>query len=449
MLKSGKTPLVRARNLEKKLNVGEIYLKLEGQNPTGHKNDRIGEVLAKNARAHNKSKIIVDGSLTFIKSVIYFSELYDLKIIIPVFKKESWKKKKFNEKYLVNFGYLKGEDTFELIKKLSDESNAFIAIEGFTNTHISQMVLEDLVSEILEKLKYDLDTVTTQLDYGYTLTGLYNIFLKNLMNDNLSKFPKVFCGVWKYNSKIFKRYLEDTNHGYSSNILDEMSTEHIPKESFQLDKKLLTDMHEAISETNSIVTSITKEELKNVSKLLKKSEMINIDYRESYALAAFIKEVKEGIIGKGKHVIILNDAKTISNVEEYNKTMDITLEELVMMTKKWLAEYHEPTLETKEAIENALDKGYILLASINGKYEGICVIINLGFEAFFPKYHLAYIGTSDKLKGRGLGSELIQRAIDLTKGSLSLHVDLDNKGAKKMYKKYGFEHYYNRMIYKE
>ena len=129
--------------------------------------------------------------------------------------------------------------------------------------------------------------------------------------------------------------------------------------------------------------------------------------------------------------------------------MEIGIDDLIKMTTSWLVEYRDSTLETREAIENAVSKGFVLLASRNEIYEGICVIVDIGFDVFIPKYHLAYIGTSDKIKGRGIGSELIQRAIDLTDGNLSLHVDLDNKGAKKVYEKYGFKHLYNRMLYKD
>jgi threonine synthase len=194
---------------------------------------------------------------------------------------------------------------------------------------------------------------------------------------------------------------------------------------------------------------ISEQELKKASKLLKKTETINIDYKESYALASFVKQVDAGKINVGKHIIILNDAKTIARIEQYAPSMGIGSEDLINMTKNWLAEYGDSTIETKEAIENALDKGFVLLASRDGAYEGICVVVDIGFDIFLPKYHLAYIGTSDRVKGRGVGSELIQRAIDLTEGNLSLHVALDNKGAKKVYEKYGFEHVYNRMIYKD
>ncbi len=129
--------------------------------------------------------------------------------------------------------------------------------------------------------------------------------------------------------------------------------------------------------------------------------------------------------------------------------MSCQKEKLIDYTRTWLAQYSDSVLETEEAIQNAMEKGFILLASRNDNYEGICVIVNMGYDHFHPTYHLAYIGTDKNSKGRGVATELIQRALDLTDGKLSLHVDLDNKGAMKLYEKLGFKHFYNRMIYKE
>ena len=94
-----------------------------------------------------------------------------------------------------------------------------------------------------------------------------------------------------------------------------------------------------------------------------------------------------------------------------------------------------------------MEKGFILYAARDELIDGVCVVVNMGFEKFIPTYHLAYIGTNSNSKGRGLGTELIEYAVDLTDGRISLHVDLDNYRAKKLYEKMGFKHVYNRMIF--
>jgi len=79
---------------------------------------------------------------------------------------------------------------------------------------------------------------------------------------------------------------------------------------------------------------------------------------------------------------------------------------------------------------------------------GICIIVHMGFDDFIPSYHLAYIGVLKGNKGRGVATELINQAIEKTGGNLSLHVDIPNGSAKKLYEKMGFVHTYDRMLYK-
>jgi len=100
-----------------------------------------------------------------------------------------------------------------------------------------------------------------------------------------------------------------------------------------------------------------------------------------------------------------------------------------------------------DAVGSAIESGFILLALRNGIPQGVCVVVNLGFEEFIPTYHLGYIGTKEGNKGRGIATELINQMVELTDGKLSLHVDLDNKRARKLYEKLGFKTSYYRMIY--
>ena len=72
----------------------------------------------------------------------------------------------------------------------------------------------------------------------------------------------------------------------------------------------------------------------------------------------------------------------------------------------------------------------------------------MGFNDFIPTYHLAYIGVKKGNVGRGVATELINQAIEKTGGNMSLHVDIPNKRAKKLYEKMGFVHTYDRMLYK-
>jgi threonine synthase len=445
MLKSGRTPLLRAHKLEKLLDVGEIYIKLEGANPAGHKHDRIAEVLVKDAIAHKYTGIVVNGSVSYINSILYYAALENLDIVIPLFKGERWKIVKFKDKGILDLRSLKYKSQLEIITKTAKDKNYYLAAEGYTNTHISQMILENLTDEIFTKLNYKVDTIYTQLSYGYTLTSIHNYLLKKWMNGEIEKFSNIICGTWGKGNAVFQ-YFQRTKE-IKNNVLEGFKDEELSRNHILLDIELLEQTFLDINETDGEVISISKELLKESVKILRQKEQIKVNEQEAYSFAAFYKLVKDKKIKNGRHVIILNEGKSIINIENLNDYDEVSKDKLVKLTRELLVQYSDSVVETEDAIKNAIDKGFILLASRNGIYEGVCIIVNLGFEKFIPKYHLAYIGTNKASKGRGVGTELIQRAIDLTHGNLSLHVDLDNKGAKKLYKRLGFKHAYNRMIY--
>jgi len=444
MLKSGKTPLLRARQLEKKYDVGEIYIKLEGQNPSGNKLDRIAEVLVKDAVAHKSKQILADGSFSYLNAIKYYADIAGLKLKIPLFRNERWKKTKLKECSFIDLRNEKIASKIDFLSSVSNEYNSYLAVEGQTNVHISQMALEHLSDEITSKMKFDVNTIFTQLGYGYTLTSIYNTLLKKWMSGNIEAFPNIYCGTWENGNQIYNHYVE-TNR-VKTFMLKIIEADSHGNEVYQ-DKALLEESMRAVIETNGDIVSISEMELKNAAKLLNRLEHVKVSQKEAYAMAAFIKLADANAIEKGRHVIVLNDGKSDVQINNINDFDEVSKETLVNFTRSWLAQYSDSTLETEEAIQNAKEKGYIMLASRNGEYEGVCIIVNLGFDEFIPMYHLAYIGTNKTSKGRGVGSELIKRAIDLTDGNISLHVDLDNKGAKKLYEKYGFKHVYNRMIY--
>lgn len=433
MKKSGRTPLLRARQIEKILNVGEIYIKLEGSNPTGHKYDRVGEIVIKDAVARGYDCILVNGSVNYIKSLVYFAELSDVKVLVPQFKNEMWKAKRFKPEMLMDLkGHLR-KDQVTILKEIAHETHYYLAVEGRLRTQLSKTALEEISEEIVNRLDHNVTTIYTQLNYGYTFTSIYSVLLKEWIDGKFDQIPNIVCGT----PKIGESYAEEEANSKEPSKWD------------PVDEKLLADLKKSVWETNGRLITVELEELNESVKFLRKMEHLKVTTNEAYAFAAFYKQVKLGEIEKGRHVIILNEGRSDIKIENINDFEEVSKKELVEYTRQWLAQYSDSSLETQDAIQNASEKGFILLASRNGEYEGICIVVNLGFKDFIPTYHLAYIGTQKGSKGRGVGTELIQRALDLTNETLSLHVDLDNKGAKKLYEKLGFKHKYNRMIFQK
>lgn len=403
MRKSGKTPLFRARRLEKILDVGEIYIKLEGANPNGHLIDRVAEMIVMEAENQSCKEVLIMGSQNYTKIVQYYVEAAELKAIVPVFKNEKWKIQHLNQE-----GYLDFRDEYtltpvDLLKRIAEESNAYLAYEGVTTQIFSEIATDEIMTEILFRLQNKVDNIYLQLDHGLNFETARWSAYKLWIEGKIQSPPNLY-----------------TAHSMKGKVTTEGSSEILVDETI----------------------------LKEAVKVLRNMEHLKLKASESYAFGAFYQSVKQGKVEKGTHIIILKDGKTEVKIDNLNDFDDVSKRQLVAYTREWLAQYADSFDETEDAIENANDRGFILLASRNNEYEGVCIVVNLGFDRFIPKYHLAYIGTRSTSKGRGLGTELIQKAIELTDGNLSLHVDLDNKGAKKLYEKLGFVHTYNRMLYK-
>ncbi len=445
MIKPGKTPLMRAKKLEKYFGMEEIYLKLEGTNPYGNKIDRISEVIIKDAAARKYSSLLVDGSDDYINSVIKFCDTHNLTVKVPLFKNEKWKEKMFPGSLLIDFRGNKAGNKYELLDEYCRDNGFYNASNQYANKHLSIISLQKIGEEIAERLGDDISTVFTQLSYGYTVSGIYNGFVSKWVEGDINKYPHIYsCTIPKGNA-IYNDYMKNSEVGDLEEY--EIKVNKYTRKLLAGEGALLEDAMKAIRDTEGKIISVDEALLKESVQLLKKQESILLSTEEGYSFAGFYKLAKEGKLKGGKHVIVLNDGKSdleihrITNFEKYSK------ETISGWIREWLQTYSDPIKETADAVQSAAESGFILVALRNDVPQGICVVVNLGFKDFIPTYHLGYIGTKEGNKGRGIASELISQMIELTGGKLSLHVDLDNKRARKLYEKLGFKTYYHRMIY--
>ena len=65
-------------------------------------------------------------------------------------------------------------------------------------------------------------------------------------------------------------------------------------------------------------------------------------------------------------------------------------------------------------------------------------------EGYIPENILVYIAVNKDFRGKGLGKQLMEKAIGFATGSIALHVEPDNP-AKKLYEKLGFTNKYLEM----
>lgn len=88
--------------------------------------------------------------------------------------------------------------------------------------------------------------------------------------------------------------------------------------------------------------------------------------------------------------------------------------------------------------------GFIVVSTEAGKITGAVVVNKTGMEGYIPGNILVYIAVHKDFRGKGLGKILMQRTLDMARGSIKLHVEPENP-ARYLYEKLGFTSKYLEM----
>jgi threonine synthase len=182
----GDTLFSRARNLERVLGFGNIFLKFEGGNPTGTQKDRISRYHVKKAVRQGFDTITVGTCGNYGVSLAYFAKLAGLKakILIPeqyyVAPKRKEELEGMNAEIITIDG--KYEDAVEESRRLSRMEHMYDANPG--NGNEGWRGYMSIAYEIYQQLGRTPTAVAAPVGNGTTLVGIYHGF-KNLLDNNV------------------------------------------------------------------------------------------------------------------------------------------------------------------------------------------------------------------------------------------------------------------------
>jgi len=109
--------------------------------------------------------------------------------------------------------------------------------------------------------------------------------------------------------------------------------------------------------------------------------------------------------------------------------------------------------DTREAIGKCLDfafglngglGGFALTAEDEGELVGALVMNRTGMSGYIPENILVYVAVDASKRGKGIGRQLVERALDESDGDVKLHVEYENP-AKRLYERIGFTTKYAEM----
>ncbi|CAN5116576.1 hypothetical protein BH09BAC1_BH09BAC1_27180 [soil metagenome] len=127
----------------------------------------------------------------------------------------------------------------------------------------------------------------------------------------------------------------------------------------------------------------------------------------------------------------------------------ITNDRIATFLHEHLDQFGDDKQHILKAIEYAFAEqkgkgGRILLALYEDEIVGAVVLNDTGMGGYIPEHILVYIATHRNYRGKGLGSKLMDKAIQNSPGAIALHVEPDNP-AKKLYERKGFTNKYLEM----
>jgi len=448
----GGTPLVRARNLEKEFGFQKIYLKLEGNNPSGHREDRLAYLIIRDALSKGYTTLCMGTYGTVGGSLAFLSQYFNMQLNLYVPEKHRILRKDLllaPHIKIIRYGKTYG-DCVTKSREDAEKYDWYDANPGLQNNILDMYAFSYIAKEVYQQLNEEIDTVFCQTGNGSSVSGLHLGFKQLWVDEYIKSVPAIMAVSTSNGNAIIESFKQG-----SSKILT-LDAKKLKGKATKYNRNLILaqcyngqDALNSIYASNGKAIGITDDELIESANIFKKLEKIRFKTPNLFPVAALIKEIEQGTISEGVHIVILNDGKIDVDVRVLRKEdLSVSYRTFLEKLDDWLIQFSDPMDEIEEAVENAFNYGYVLGAYHKGNLAGIAIVSKTRFKTFFPKYHLSYIATKKNIRGSGIATQLLQKVIEMTRGEISLHVEPDNKRAIKLYEKMGFRKKYYRMLYK-
>ena len=306
----GETSLIEAKNLAEYLGIDKLYLKLEGENPTGTHKDRLAIQHVDDAIIRGYDTITVGscGHYGVAMSFVAYKSDLDCKVFVP--KKYSGEeieniKSYCSEVYRVKGGY---EEAVEASRQKAKENEWYDANPGEKNTPISLVAYVDVADEIQNELEKPPETVCAPLGNGTTLAGLHLGFRLLWRKKRAEHIPHMLGASSKGNNSI----VETIDKGKKKMTeLDPNTIDETEVNEPLLNWKAL-DGQEAINaiyDTEGIAVGLTDEKLVKYKELILEKENIDCHPASASALGALKSFLKNKKDKTGSHVIVLTSGE--------------------------------------------------------------------------------------------------------------------------------------------
>jgi threonine synthase len=192
----GDTILSRARNIEREVGLRQIYLKFEGDNPSGTQKDRIAFAQAMDALRRGFDAITVATCGNYGVAVAIAASLAGLRCIVYV--PESYRTRRIREIEQQGADVLRVPGDYEKVVEVSreraDTDEVYDANPGGANTPMQLRAYGEIAYEIYDELRDAPAAVAVPVSNGTTLAGIHRGFVSLFRRGKTSRIPRMVAG---------------------------------------------------------------------------------------------------------------------------------------------------------------------------------------------------------------------------------------------------------------
>ena len=309
-LEIGDTSITRARNLERESGVRQIYLKFEGNNPTGTQKDRIAfsqchdalrrgfDTITMASCGNYGAAVSLAAKLAGLHCVIYIPQDYHTN---RIFEMQSYGAQV--ERYQGSY-----EASVEVSMKEAEKNEWYDANPGGRNTPLQLNSYAEIANEIYDVLRDAPKMVAVPVSNGTLLAGIYRGFVSLHKRGKTSRIPLMIAASSSHKNPIvysFNKQLENCVDLVPEKIRETRINEPLINwHSFDGDEALY-----AIRQSGGLAFDISDEKMSRLSKHLKEKEGLHVLPAATAGLAGLLEFNGSRNLDPDRYVAILTGKK--------------------------------------------------------------------------------------------------------------------------------------------
>jgi threonine synthase len=309
-LEVGDTSLTRARNVERDQGIRQLYLKFEGNNPSGTHKDRIAFNQCLDALRREFDTITLASCGNYGAAVALASSLAGIRCIINI--PEMYHTDRITE--IENVGAevnrIPGsyEDAVLSSIRMAEENQWYDANPGGANTPLQIMSYAEIANEIYDVLRDAPKIVAVPVSNGTLIAGIYRGFVSLYKRGKTSRIPRMIAASSSHKNPIiysFRKNLENCIDLIPDKIKETRVNEPLINwHSFDGDEALY-----ALRQSGGDAYHISDEKMLRLSRVLKEKEGLHVLPASTAGLEALLEMQTLEPLEPDRYVVVLTGKK--------------------------------------------------------------------------------------------------------------------------------------------